>query len=358
MRFPVIELFDWFKRQPHDLLDLASSGVDGPKTIGELGLNEDLPIGGDNHYGFRPLKEAIAHRYHVTAEQVVITPGASMANFAVMAALLNSGDRIVVESPCYQPFIRLASAVTDRKAALMERRAGDTFHITTPNDTLTECHPQLLIATNLHNPTGMNVPTEKWLALADQLAAWGGWLLLDEVFLPFLTGYPDNSLAGKHPRIVTVGSLTKAWGLSGLRVGWVIAPAHIARRVEQVMDYLHVVQPFMSEYIAHKILTNGTADRLLAAARQRAKNNWIITQRTLSRIPDVDSIAPDGGITVWVRFRDGRDAAPFCSKLLEERRTIVMPGFYFGEASCFRIGFGAEPDILQQGLQAIQDLIS
>jgi hypothetical protein len=358
MQFETIEIFDWLKRLPHSLLDLSSSGVQGPETLAELGLDlSDLPLRGENHYGYRPLKETLAQCYQVTPDQIAITPGASMGSFAAMAAIVQSSDQVVIEHPCYQPFVRVTEVLTNSEPGFFQRRSEDNYRLDPDGAQIASTKPKAIVTTNLHNPTGILDSTEPILELADRVEPWKGWLVVDEVFLPFMEGWKHLTSAGKHPRIIVLGSLTKAWGLSGLRIGWVIAPPEIIRRVELIMDYMHVNQPFLTEFLAHLILAGQTGERLLEQARERAASNWVTMQLFLASHPELIWTKPSGGIVVWVRFGDGRSAKPLCERLLTEMNTLVMPGFYFGVDDAFRLGFGADPKVIERGLAAVGTLL-
>lgn len=354
MRFADIEIFQWVKRQPDDCLDLASSGVHGPLTVRELGIDPgDLPLSGPNPYGYGPLKEVLAAMFGVGTERVVVTPGASLANYAVMAALTEAGDAVMVESPCYQPFVRVAQVCTGREPAFLPRVRSQRYTFALPDVTLTELKPKLLILTNLHNPSGMRLDLADLARLAEETERWGGWVLVDEIFLPFMEdGFQTGATI--RPNIIATCSLTKAWGLPGLRVGWAIAPESIARRLETVIDHLHVCHGFISEYLAWAVLQGETGPRLLEAARQTARENYRLVDAFLKEQTHLDWTPPDGGITVWLTFRDGRDASPFCDRLRTKHRTLVQPGRFFGVDSGFRLGFGETPERLRQGLAAVQ----
>ncbi|MBM3326629.1 MAG: pyridoxal phosphate-dependent aminotransferase [Calditrichaeota bacterium] len=356
MKFTKIELFDWLKPQPHDLIDLSGSGISGPKTLGELGLDlGDMPIFGYNYYGWPPLKERLAELFKVHPDDIALTPGASMANFAAMAATLDTGDKALLERPFYQPFVSLAETLTGQTPLFIERRFEDKYKLDGQLWSRHIDHIKLLIATNLHNPGGVFTQPDALVNLADRVSSAGGWLLVDEIFTPFIAGEEWNTVARLHNRIIATGSLTKVWGLSGLRIGWVVAPPPVARAVERVMDYLHVNQPFITDYITLKYLENETLwRRWLNYARTRASENWLMVNAFLERTPQLEYVKPDGGIIVFVRFCDRCPSQTFTDHVLKEHKVLVQPGRFFGDASGFRIGFGGDPVILAQGLRLIE----
>jgi hypothetical protein len=214
----------------------------------------------------------------------------------------------------------------------------------------------LVILSNPHNPSGVYDRPEVLLSLADTIARDNGWLLVDEVFLPFIKTNLNQHAASLHERIISTGSLTKVWGLSTLRIGWVIAQPSIIRQVETAMDYMHVVMPFSMEYLACRILSDEKLDhKLLEHARKLASENLKLVNTYLADIPELDCVQPAGGISMLIRFKDGRNSEPFTNRLLSEFNTAVMHGKFFELEDGFRISFGGEKDVLRQGLDAIQN---
>ncbi|MBM3329734.1 MAG: pyridoxal phosphate-dependent aminotransferase [Calditrichaeota bacterium] len=357
MRFGVIDLLDWLKEQPEDVIDISRSGVAGPSSLSDLGLDiTDLPLGGPNVYGWRPLRELLASRFGVAFEQVAITPGASGGNFGVIAALCGSGDRVVLERPCYRPFPAVIEAVTGQAPIYFERKPSERYRLPSA-EVLPAGQMTLAVITNLHNPSGVASEESDITALAEGVAARGGYLLVDEIFRPFLAGQEWLTSARLQDRIIATGSLTKAWGLGGLRIGWVIASREVVWRVQRAFDYAHVVQPFATEYIAWKILNeDARSSQLLAAARRRAAVHLPIIKSSLDSTGLFDYVTPDGGIVIFARLKGGGDAGPLAERLLRTYHVLVQPGHFFGDPTAIRIGFGCDHATLERGLQAIREV--
>lgn len=358
MHTDIIGIFDWIKHLPHDIINLANSGVAGPLTAEELGLKAcDLPVSGDNYYGYKPLKERLAEIYKTDPEHIAITLGASLANYAVMEAILDDGDRVTIESPAYQPFINVAEAITSRQADRVQRKSENSFQLN--RSILSEIHEtKLLILSNLHNPSGAMDSKDILINLADKVAEYGGWTLIDEVFLPFKENWLNLTSAVSHERIITTCSLTKAWGLGGLRIGWVVADPEIIRKINYHFDYLHVNQPMMTDYIGWFVLNHqDLSDQLLGSARRQSMANWEIVREYLKAFTQIDWVKPDGGVVVFVWFKDGRDSTDFCRQLHERFNTVVTPGIYFDFPSGFRIGFSIDQEVLIKGLENLKILI-
>lgn len=220
--------------------------------------------------------------------------------------------------------------------------------------------PEALTPASSWRPISTTLPgsssrSRRSFALPRKPRPGDGWLLLDEIFLPFLRGREWRSAALLHDRIIATGSLTKVWGLGALRIGWVIAPPEIIYRVQRLMDYLHVVQPLPTEVMAFRVLTGGTGDRLLEAGRSRAEENLQLIKQTLTDWGALDYITPDGGITLFACRRDGRSADSVCRTLLDLERVLVQPGRYFGREEGIRIGFGEPWPIVAEGLRRLRN---
>ncbi len=360
MRYPPVEILHWAKRKPKDLIDLSASEMPSPRLLADLGIRlEDIPLSGDNCYGYTVLKDVIADRYGIAPRRVTITPGTSMANFLVLNALLERGDKTAVEFPAYEPLARLSEFITGRKPLKLIRDRGRGYHLGELPEQIIEEQPNILILSNLHNPTGVWDPPETFITFAERVSEWGGWLLVDEVFLAYLPTGDEQTSAVSHHRIITTNSLSKAWGLHSLRIGWVIGPVDLVRRIELMTDSMYLILPFITEFLASKVLARkGVGTGLLAAAREKSRTNWEIVAGALARMPALDWVAPTAGISVLLRFRDERNSDAFCGKLSSEYGTLVVPGRFFGVEDGFRMSFGIQEPLLHRGLSAIEALLN
>ncbi len=360
MKLSTIELFDWIKHLPTDLIDLTSSGIYGPQKLSDLKLEvDDLPLRGDNYYGYKPLKEIIASRYRVKTCNVAITPGASMANYALLSILAGRDDQIMIETPCYQPFVKVAEALTGTPSLRLPREKQNGYHIDPEYPGLKRNTYKVLLLSNPHNPTGVYDSIKTYLKLAEYAERYDYWIVVDEVFLPFLDSGDSECAASHHERIISTCSLTKVWGLNGLRVGWIIAPAHIVKRIEYAMDYMHVNQTYISDYIAWLVLSNDAINnKLLSFARNRAKQNWKLVESFLSESQQLEYTPPSAGVSVLVRFQDGRNSEEFVNKLSQDYGTLVTPGKYFEVEDGFRISFASQKNQVLQGMEQIKKALN
>lgn len=359
MHFDKVEILDWVKTAPEAPIDLTSSGMASPEKLSELGIRgDDLPITGHNFYGYKPLREHLAQVYKTSPDCVTISAGASVSNFAVMGVLHSKVNLVTVEEPAYEPFVKLTTAITGTSPERIKRASERQYHIDPNDPLLLDGRPRILLIANPHNPTGIFEKPGTIKKIADRIESDGGWMMIDEVFLPFLKGGDQLSHSHLNDRIVTTCSLTKAWGLSTLRVGWVIGRADVIHDIERAFDYLHVVQPFMTEFIAYHVLCKtDIASNLLKAAHTRAAHNLSIVKGYLDKLPELFYVTPDAGISILVRFKDGRNADDFCDNLEKDYGVRVINGRYFEVPDGFRMSFGVAEEVLRRGLEAITQAV-
>lgn len=356
MRFHSVPVFDFLKPRMGKYLDLASSGMYGVKDTGELGLQlGPIPLNEENFYGWKPLRELIASRFGLSEECVAITAGASTANFALLAALVEEGDRVAVEVPGYQPLHTIAHLLSGQEALPFYRLPDERYQVNIERWQELKPHPKVTFLTNLHNPTGIWTPPHLISQLAEEAEKVGGWVIVDEIFLPFKEGSQWTTSALSSPNLFATGSLTKVWGLGGLRVGWVLASPPVIKRVFQVLDHIYVVNPFPTEFLAYQILTQKEIeDKLLFKAWRRARENLMLVMEMLERASGISYHPPDGGIILFCRIRGESDS--LCEHLLTRHGVLVQPGRYFKDATGFRIGFGADPETVKMGLGALLEV--
>jgi len=350
----------WHKNLPSGIIDIASSGMPNLTSLSQLGLDlGDLPLWGDNlNGGYSALKEHLAWQYGVEPERIVITSGASMANFIVMTHLLRKGDSVMVESPTYRPLVDAVKAIIEKDAIPFHRRRENRYRIDLDSEDIEQYKPKLLVMTNPHNPTGMFDKLETISEVAERMDRYGGTVLVDEIFLPFVQGGERMSAAAFDPRVIISGSLTKVWGLGGLRIGWIIAPEELAYQLVKNLNYMTVLLPFVTEYISHKILTDADLNgRLLGKAREHSKQNRGIVTKFMSKHPDFVYTEPDAGVITSVHFRDGRSSGQLYEELIRSHNCYVAPGRMFGADDSFRLGFGCDQENLNLGLDAISSVL-
>ncbi|RJP78134.1 MAG: pyridoxal phosphate-dependent aminotransferase [Candidatus Zixiibacteriota bacterium] len=339
--------------------NLAASGIACPFTMAEMGVDARvLEWDPAPTYGHPALREEIARRYGVQPEQVLAPGGgSSLVNFLLGAALLDRGDRVLMETPTYES-LEATLASTGAELIPFPRPPEKRWAL---NPEEAGCHRnsrlKLIAVTRLHNPSGMDIPEETLLRLAHCAEELDAWVLVDEVYLDYLPPERIRVAALLHPRLITTSSLTKVYGQGDLRAGWALAPADLVARCWRINNVLGVNPAVVPERIALELFRNGSLDRLAAWARQRGEDHWPLVEAALSNHPDLEWVKPEGGIFVFVRHRRWQDASAFVEFLARRYRTLVMPGRFFGRADGFRLGFGGGRPELEEGLKRIGEAL-
>jgi aspartate/methionine/tyrosine aminotransferase len=362
MTFRDLEYIAWAKAQPRVDVNLARSGVE-PCPASMLRLKPaDLVVSLPVKYGYQPLREAIASRYRVAASQVFpLSGGTSFANWVAGLALLDGcghGAEVIVERPTYEPLVRIPQALGHRVRRL-DRRFEDGYAIDLDRfASLVTTRTRLAIVTNLHNPSGARIPMATLRAMAALLARVKGYLLVDEVYLECLFGARAESCLHAGPNVVVTNSLTKAYGLDGLRAGWILGPPALVARAGRIND----------------LMTNNSVaagERMALAAFRRLRDiatrahrlldpNLARLRAFLAREPRLKALVPEGGNVVFPRVPSRVDSDRLAAHLVKRYSTLVVPGRFFETTRHIRISFGCAPARLSRGLanlsRALDDL--
>ena len=210
----------WSKTQSPARFNLATSDV-APFPLRELPIDlKELEINGDNSYGYAPLQQAIAAHHGVDRDCVVESAGTSMANHLAMAAIIEPGDEVLIEHPAYGPILDIAQYLQANVKRF--RRVKENGWAIDPAEVRRCITPKtrLIVITNLHNPTSAFTPEPVLREIGDIARSVGALVLVDEVYLDAV--YENTPRTSFHlgPEFVVTSSLTKAYGLSGLRCGW------------------------------------------------------------------------------------------------------------------------------------------
>lgn len=331
---------------------LASSGV-ADCAMAELGVTlDDLPLHGPNAYGYAPLVERIAGRFGVDPVHVVTAGGASFANHLTLAAIVSPGDEVLVEDPTYE---LLVSTLGYLQADLrrFHRRPEDGWRLD-PEEVAARLTPRtrLVVLTNLHNPTGALAREDEIAAVARAADRVGALVLIDEVYLELVFRSGEARTAFRpEGNVVVTSSLTKAYGLSGLRCGWILAPAELAQRMRRLNDLYASLPPHLAERLS--VLAFDRLPALRARANALVDANRAAYREILAGHPALDQTMFDQGTTVFPRLRAG-DADGFFARLMGRYETSVVPGRFFGALDHVRIGLGGDPTMTRSGLQRIR----
>ena len=340
----------WAKTRTQVRFNLASSGlVNFPLAELDVSL-ADIELSGDSLYGYEPLQQAIAAKCGVTPDCIVAATGTSMANHLVMALLLAPGDEALIESPTYELLGETAAYVGATVTRFMRRHEED-FRLS-PDEIAQRVTPRtrLIVLTNLHNPSSAYVDEATLQAIGEIARGAGAHVLVDEVYLDAL--FADAPPTSYHlgPEFIVTNSLTKVYGLSGLRCGWVVAAPALATRLWRLNDLFGVIAAHPAERLSCVALAQ--LPRIAARARALLDANRAVVDSFLATRADLDCTPHKYGTVIFPRWRGG-DTDHLCALLREKYETAVVPGRFFNAPAHFRLGLGGDTGVLIAGLERL-----
>lgn len=340
----------WAKTRSRAPFNLATSGVGSfPLSELEADLNA-LEINGENSYGYRPLVSAMARHCAVDPDCVVEAAGTSMANHLAMAAILEPGDEVLLEHPTYGLLLDVARYL--RADVKRFHRVEDNGWAVDPEEIkrLVSSRTKLIVVTNLHNPTSVQTPDSVLRAVGDIAASVGAHMMVDEAYRESV--YEDSPQTSFHlgPNFVVTKSLTKSYGLSGLRCGWVMAAPELAWKMRRLNDLFGATPVHVGE------LLSVAAFNHLPSIRERARlavqADHKLLDQFLAEQPRLAVISTPSGTTSFPRLRK-KGTEPFIERLRKDFETSVVPGRFFEMPDHFRIGMGVNHEMFAEGLRRL-----
>lgn len=341
---------EWAKLCSPAKYNLATSGMVS-YPLAELHVSpQDLEINGPTVYGYAPLQERLARKCGVSSDCVVAAAGTSMANHLAMAALLEPGDDVLIEQPTYGPVLEVASYL-QANILRFERHAERDFEID-PDEIARRITSQtrLICLTNLHNPSGALTSEETLTRMGNIAQNSGAQVLVDEVYLDMVYDQPQRSSFHLGSNFVVTNSLTKAFGLSGLRCGWILAQPELAKRMWRLNDLFAATPVHPGELLS--VVALDQIDKIDARARALLETNRRALDAFFARREDLDGFRSPWGTVSFPRLKNG-SVDEFCDFLSARYETSVVPGRFFEMPDHFRIGVGGDPAMTGEALKRL-----
>jgi len=346
---------DWAKTRSHARFNLATSGILS-YSLRELGVSlDDIELSGPSFYGYEPLQHALAAKTGAPPDCVVASVGTSLANHLAMSAIIEPGDEVLIEQPAYEPLLSLASYL-GAGITRFQRHFADGFRID-PKEVERSITPRtkLIVITNLHNPSSVLTDETVLLQLGEIANRVGARVLVDEVYL--------EAVCAQAPRLATrsafhlgrqfvvTGSLTKAYGLSGLRCGWILAEPGLAKKIWKLNDLFDVIPSHPAERLS--VVALKRLVQIGVRARAILEVNRPLVNRFLDSRADLECARPMYGTVLFPRLKSGK-VDQLCSLLREKYETTVVPGRFFEMPDHFRMGIGGETETFAAGLDHLR----
>jgi len=345
---------EWAKTRSQARYNLAASGVASYPLADLAALGavrmEDLELNGPPGYGYEPLQRALAAKAGVPPECVVAAAGTSMANHLAMAASFEPGDEVLIEEPTYELLLTTAQYLGAR-VRRFARHFAEGFRLD-PREVERALTPRtrLIVVTNLHNPSSA-LADEATLCKVGELAkSVGARVLVDEVYLEarYSTDWRSAFHLGGH--FIATSSLTKAYGLSGLRCGWVLAEPDLARAMWHIHDLYGVIAAHPAERLS--VIALHHLPEIAARYKKLLETNRPIVERFLDSRSDLQVARQPFGTVLFPRLREGNTDS-FCQLLRQKYETTVVPGKFFEAPEHFRMFLAADTAMLTEGLNRL-----
>jgi aspartate/methionine/tyrosine aminotransferase len=323
----------------------------------------DQPLVYTQSNGTRPLRELIAAHYPgASPEHVEVTNGGSEANFIVTFNLVEPGDEVVMLVPNYMQTWGLSRAFggTVREWRLVEDRAAGRWRADVAElDALVTSKTKLIVICNPNNPTGARLTAAELDAVARAADRVGAWILSDEVYRGAeIDGVDTASMWGRSERAIITSGLSKAYGLPGLRIGWIVAPPALIASLWSYHDYTTIAPGALSDRLARVALQPDRRASLFARTRGILRKNLPLMESWLTDAGGFSWIRPEAGAIVYVRYAHAINSTTLVTRLREEKSVLTVPGDHFGMDGYLRLGFGEPPDYNRAGFERLRDLLA
>jgi aspartate/methionine/tyrosine aminotransferase len=367
-----IEQFDMERMQStyENLVDynLSESGVH-PMTLAELlqgsALDDVLEqeLGYTQSNGTIALREAIARQYPgATVDHLEVTNGGSEANYIVTWNLVERGDEVVCMVPNYMQTWGLARAFGAAVTPWPLRLTADGRRWTADVDelkALVTARTKLIIICTPNNPTGARLTAEDLRGVCDVAARHGAWVLSDEIYRGAeLDGVETPSVWGLYDRAIVTNGLSKAYGLPGLRIGWIAGPPALVASLWTYHDYTTIAPGALSDRLARIALQPSQRTRILERTRSILRRNFSVIRAWLDARHDQFSYAaPEAGAIVYVKYTHPINSTELVTRLRTEKSVLIVPGDHFGMDGFLRLGFGPPVGHLTEGLNRLQQVL-
>ncbi len=302
------------------------------------------------------LRDAIAALYPgASRENVLVTVGAIQANLTTLLSVTEAGDEVAVMQPNYQQFWGLVQNLGRRLSTFgLDRQRGWTLDRQSLAAAVGPA-TKLVTVVNPNNPTGRIMPDDERRAVIEAAAGAGAWLLADEVYAGAerVTDEPTPTFYGQYDGVIAVNSTSKAYGLPGLRIGWMVGPEDLIARAWAWQDYLTICTTVAANRLATIALSPEVRPRIIERTRGYVRRGFENVQRWADGRDDVEVTAPDAAAICFVKYRQPVNSTDLVMRLIREQSTFVAPGDVFGLDGYLRVSFGQPDDYVNEGLRRL-----
>jgi aspartate/methionine/tyrosine aminotransferase len=342
--------------------DMSESGV-RPLTLRELGSLGfdieralDLPLGYSQSNGTLELREKLAASYPgATLAQIEVTNGTSEANYLLSLSLLRDGDEMALELPNY---MQLWGVPRSLGASI------NKFHLSldhgwepdwTEFENAVTSKTRLVYISNPNNPTGSVLARDAMERIVKRCEAVGAYLLADEVYQGAEIDAPRTpSFWGMSDRVIVTSGLSKAYGIPGVRIGWIVGPADVIAECWTQHDYLTIGPNKLSDWVARTAVEPANREKCYARTREILQHNLPAMREWIAGFHGfLEWREPVAGAMALIRYNAAMPSYELCERVRQKQSTLIVPGVHLGLEGHIRVWMGGRPEYIAEGLRRV-----
>lgn len=342
--------------------DLSESGV-RPLTLRELvAMGFDLesfldaPLGYSQSNGTIELREALTEIYPgATIDNIEVTNGTSEANYLLALSQVRAGDRFALEVPNYMQLWGVPRSVGAEVRAFRLRADRDWEPDWEEFEQAVAPGTRMVYVSNPNNPTGSVLSEQAMKRIVARCEQTGAWLIADEVYAGAEVSRPlTKSFWGMSDRVIVTSGLSKAWGIPGVRIGWMVGPKEVIAECWSQHDSITICPGKLSDQVARVAVTKENREKCYARTREVLTRNLEIAREWVAGLDGMLGWRePDAGAIALMKYRSDVGSIELAERIRVRQSTLVVPGKMLGIEGFLRIWLGAREDYLREGLRRI-----
>ena len=343
-------------------MDLSESGI-RPVTLRELagmGLDLDsildMPLGYSQSNGTIALREELARGYPgASADHIEVTNGTSEANYLLSLALLRPGDEVAFEVPNYMQLGGVPESLGATVKPFRLRIDQDWEPDWEEFERAVTPKTRLVYLSHPNNPTGSVLTPEAMRRIVRRCEHVGAWLLADEVYLGAeIARERTPSFWGMSDRVIVTSGLSKAYGIPGVRIGWIVGPAAVVAECWSQHDYITIGPNKISDAVARIAVRPENREKLYARTRAILQHNLPIMREWAAGFPGFLTFRePQAGALCLMRYQSPTPSFQLCERIRVNQSVLIVPGAHLGLEGYIRVWLGGKPEFLREGLRRI-----
>ncbi|HTS25851.1 MAG TPA: aminotransferase class I/II-fold pyridoxal phosphate-dependent enzyme [Bryobacteraceae bacterium] len=344
-------------------MDLSESGVRpvSLRELAEMGLDIDnildMPLTYSQSNGTVPLRESLAEIYPgASPDHIEVTNGTSEANYLLALSLVRDGDQVAFEVPNYMQYWGTPRSLGAQVNCFHLRIDQDWEPDWEEFDRAVNAKTRLVYLSNPNNPSGSVLSREAMRRIVDRCEATGAYLVADEVYQGAeIHCERTPSFWGMSDRVIVTSGLSKAYGIPGVRIGWIVGPPEVIAECWTQHDYITICPNKISDAVARTAVKAENREKLYARTRAILQHNVPVMHDWAAGFGGFLTFRePKAGALCLVRYDSDAPSYPLCERIRVNQSVLIVPGSQLGLEGFLRIWLGGRPEFLTEGLRRIR----